>query len=140
MNQCSLNIFFIDWERPRSKSGLTNRRTSVKMSDDTSVTAGAETSSNATAASLSGNLGRAISRNSLSERYHEISAASIWRVYFVASGWTELQTLRRVAPSIQLFCTLFFLNVSTSILAKPQLNVFIVSGLIVVEKRKRHCL
>lgn len=107
LQQCSTNIFFIDWERPRSKTAINNRRTSMKITDETNL---AESVSNTTG-SLSGGLGGAISRASLIEKNNEILSASIWRVYFVASTWTELQTLRRASPSLQLFCVLLFLNV-----------------------------
>lgn len=36
---------------------------------------------------------------------------SIWRTYFVANEWNEIQTIRKTSPFFQLFCTLFFLNV-----------------------------
>ena len=36
---------------------------------------------------------------------------SIWRTYFVANEWNEIQTTRKTNPFFQIFCTLFFLVV-----------------------------
>lgn len=36
---------------------------------------------------------------------------SIWRTYFVANEWNELQTLRRINPTFQVIATVFFLDV-----------------------------
>uniref|UniRef100_A0A672G9U0 Transmembrane protein 67 n=1 Tax=Salarias fasciatus TaxID=181472 RepID=A0A672G9U0_SALFA len=68
--QVSVDIFLIDWERPRSKS-----------------TAG--------------------------ESKRETSPVSIWRTYFVANEWNEIQTIRKISPSFQIMAVLFFLEVHT---------------------------
>ena len=36
---------------------------------------------------------------------------SIWRTYFVANEWNEIQTVRQINPIFQYFAVLFFLSV-----------------------------
>lgn len=36
---------------------------------------------------------------------------SIWRTYFVANEWNEIQTFRRINPVFQYFAAIFFLSV-----------------------------
>ena len=36
---------------------------------------------------------------------------SIWRTYFVANEWNELQTLRKINPTFQIISSVFFLSV-----------------------------
>ncbi|XP_039264692.2 meckelin-like [Styela clava] len=62
--QSSVDIFLIDWERPRAKSA-----------DDGS------------------------------------NKVSIWRTYFIANEWNEIQTFRKINTSFQLLCVLLFLEV-----------------------------
>ncbi|XP_013860191.1 meckelin isoform X2 [Austrofundulus limnaeus] len=71
--QVSVDIFLIDWERPRSKP---NR--SVQGATDTQ---------------------------------QDSSPVSIWRTYFVANEWNELQTIRKICPTFQIVAVLFFLEV-----------------------------
>lgn len=39
------------------------------------------------------------------------SNVSIWRTYFVANEWNEIQTLRKINQIFQIFAVIFFLNV-----------------------------
>lgn len=39
------------------------------------------------------------------------SPVSIWRTYFVANEWNELQTIRKISPTFQTMAVLFFLEV-----------------------------
>uniref|UniRef100_I3JFI6 Transmembrane protein 67 n=1 Tax=Oreochromis niloticus TaxID=8128 RepID=I3JFI6_ORENI len=71
--QVTVDIFLIDWERPRTK---TNR--SVPVSG---------------------------------ESKHDTSPVSIWRTYFVANEWNEIQTIRKISPTFQIMAVLFFLEV-----------------------------
>lgn len=71
--QVTVDIFLIDWERPRTK---TNR--SVPVSG---------------------------------ESKHDTSPVSIWRTYFVANEWNEIQTIRKISPTFQIMTVLFFLEV-----------------------------
>lgn len=36
---------------------------------------------------------------------------SIWRTYFVANEWNEIQTTRKINPTFQVMAVLFFLEV-----------------------------
>ncbi|XP_041104732.1 meckelin-like isoform X2 [Polyodon spathula] len=73
INHVSIDIFFIDWERPRGKV----LKTAEGNGDMKSAPA----------------------------------PVSIWRTYFVANEWNELQTLRKINPVFQIFAVLFFLEV-----------------------------
>ncbi|XP_037310280.2 meckelin [Pungitius pungitius] len=71
--QVSIDVFFIDWERPRSKTSRTVQ--------------------------AAGELNR------------DPSSVSIWRTYFVANEWNELQTIRKISPTFQTMAVLFFFEV-----------------------------
>ncbi|XP_030640525.1 meckelin [Chanos chanos] len=71
--QLSVDIFFIDWERPRGKGSK-----HIEASGD---------SKNAAA------------------------PVSIWRTYFVANEWNEIQTVRKINPTFQVMTVLFLLEV-----------------------------
>ncbi|XP_041101457.1 meckelin-like isoform X2 [Polyodon spathula] len=73
ISQLSIDIFFIDWERPRGKV----LKTAEGNGDIKSAPA----------------------------------PVSIWRTYFVANEWNELQTIRKISPVFQIFAVLFFLEV-----------------------------
>ncbi|XP_031432529.1 meckelin isoform X1 [Clupea harengus] len=73
LQQLSVDIFFIDWERPRSKA--------LKPMEG-------------------GGEGRSAA-----------APVSIWRTYFVANEWNEIQTLRKISPTFQVLCVLFLLEV-----------------------------
>uniref|UniRef100_A0A3P9KSQ0 Transmembrane protein 67 n=1 Tax=Oryzias latipes TaxID=8090 RepID=A0A3P9KSQ0_ORYLA len=71
--QVTVDVFLIDWERPRSKASRTVPATK--------------------------------------ETKQEPSPVSIWRTYFVANEWNELQTVRKISPTFQIMAVLFFLEV-----------------------------
>uniref|UniRef100_A0A673A193 Transmembrane protein 67 n=1 Tax=Sphaeramia orbicularis TaxID=375764 RepID=A0A673A193_9TELE len=66
--QLSVDVFLIDWERPRNKA-------------------------------------------TTGEMKHDPSPVSIWRTYFVANEWNEIQTIRKISPTFQIMAVLFFLEV-----------------------------
>lgn len=68
--QCTIDIFFIDWEKPRTR-----------------------------------NL-----QNGDAEKPKE-EPVSIWRTYFVANEWNEIQTLRKMNHTFTIVVVLFFLHV-----------------------------
>ncbi|KAK3540968.1 hypothetical protein QTP86_007693 [Hemibagrus guttatus] len=72
--QMSVDIFFIDWERPRS--GKSSK--SVEGCGEGKTAA---------------------------------PTVSIWRTYFVANEWNEIQTIRKINPTFQIISVLFFLEV-----------------------------
>ncbi|KAK6982489.1 Meckelin [Biomphalaria glabrata] len=67
--QCSVDLFMIDWERPKGGQG------------------GGDASKKPQ------------------------SSVSIWRTYFVANEWNEIQTKRKINPIFQIFAVVFFLHV-----------------------------
>ncbi|XP_029307433.1 meckelin isoform X2 [Cottoperca gobio] len=71
--QVSTDVFFIDWERPRSKASRTMQGAGEPKRDPSPV--------------------------------------SIWRTYFVANEWNEIQTIRKISPTFQIMAVLFFLEV-----------------------------
>lgn len=46
------------------------------------------------------------------EAKSQASPVSIWRTYFVANEWNEIQTVRKINPTFQVIAVLFFLEVS----------------------------
>eukprot|EP00072_Mus_musculus_P028251 NP_808529.2 meckelin [Mus musculus] len=73
ISQISIDIFFIDWERPKGK-----------------VLKAVEGEGGVRSATV---------------------PVSIWRTYFVANEWNEIQTVRKINPLFQVLTTLFFLEV-----------------------------
>ncbi|XP_056261829.1 meckelin isoform X2 [Pseudoliparis swirei] len=73
--QVSIDVFFIDWERPRSKTS------------------------------------RTVQVSAAGEPKRDPSPVSIWRTYFVANEWNEIQTIRKISPTFQIMAVLFFLEV-----------------------------
>ncbi|KAH9495634.1 Meckelin [Bulinus truncatus] len=69
--QCSVDIFLIDWERPKGSVGQG-----------------------------SGDAGKKPPNN-----------VSVWRTYFVANEWNEIQTKRKINPIFQVIAVVFFLHV-----------------------------
>ncbi|KFP15504.1 Meckelin, partial [Egretta garzetta] len=72
-SQLTIDIFFIDWERPRGKV--------LKAVEGEGVTKSAP------------------------------APVSIWRTYFIANEWNEMQTMRKINPLFQVLAVLFFLEV-----------------------------
>ncbi|XP_061531241.1 meckelin-like isoform X1 [Phycodurus eques] len=70
--QLSVDVFFIDWERPRTTASRTAAGTTQQKRD--------------------------------------LSPVSIWRTYFVANEWNEIQTVRKIRPTFQIMAVLFFLE------------------------------
>uniref|UniRef100_UPI00398F5FE8 meckelin isoform X4 n=1 Tax=Pristiophorus japonicus TaxID=55135 RepID=UPI00398F5FE8 len=72
-HQLTVDIFFIDWERPKGKI--------IK-----SVAGGGDIKT-------------------------APAPVSIWRTYFVANEWNNIQTIRKINPNFQIIAVLFFLEV-----------------------------
>ncbi|KAK6624732.1 hypothetical protein RUM44_011592 [Polyplax serrata] len=72
-NQITIDIFFIDWERPRARN--------------------------------------LIPRTTGNADGEEEQPVSIWRTYFVANEWNEIQTKRKMNVNIHLLITIFLLQV-----------------------------
>lgn len=111
--QCTADVFFIDWERPRIKASASSRP-SAKTSESAASNSG-------------GKAGNESNSKLISDKIPaEAPAVSIWRTYFVANEWAEIQSLRKISLSLQLFGTLFFLKVvgfESSALASPTLKL-----------------
>ncbi|XP_062619193.1 meckelin-like [Saccostrea cucullata] len=67
-SQCTVDIFFIDWEKPKGTLGIK------------------------------------------SDGSKKENPVSIWRTYFVANEWNEIQTCRKINHIFQIFATVFFLS------------------------------
>nr|XP_033788678.1 meckelin [Geotrypetes seraphini] len=72
-SQLSIDIFFIDWERPKGKVFKSVEGEGGIKSSATPV--------------------------------------SIWRTYFIANEWNDIQTVRKINPLFQVLSVLFFLEV-----------------------------
>ncbi|XP_065281384.1 meckelin isoform X1 [Dermacentor albipictus] len=102
--QSSADIFFLDWERPHATSGIPRpgRREAPRLSvaGDGSQAAGlGDASSNSSSVVVADHKGG-----------ESATAVSIWRSYFVANEWCELQCHRRVSLSLQLLTLLLLLK------------------------------
>jgi meckelin len=73
--QCSVDIFFIDWEKPKGQ---------IVTADTTTQTP---------------------------EGSLKVAPVSIWRTYFVANEWNEIQSLRKGHPLVLLLAVLLLLEV-----------------------------
>jgi len=76
--QISIDIFFIDWERPQTQSSTIQPRSQLTST---------------------------LPNNSE-------QPVSIWRTYFVANEWNEIQTTRKISLFFQLVLTVFVLKVN----------------------------
>uniref|UniRef100_A0A669P3D9 Transmembrane protein 67 n=1 Tax=Phasianus colchicus TaxID=9054 RepID=A0A669P3D9_PHACC len=73
VSQLTVDIFFIDWERPKGRVVK-----AVEGEGDVKSAA---------------------------------APVSIWRTYFIANEWNEIQTVRKINPLFQVLAVLFFLEV-----------------------------
>lgn len=80
--QSSVDIFFIDWERPRARNAIHPPNDRSRGGGDSSQKADDRSES-----------------------------VSIWRSYFVANEWNEIQTTRKVSMPFQIIAALLFLEV-----------------------------
>lgn len=85
--QTSYDIFFIDWERPKSDSSniVSSSDVQNKKNDEKDYL--------------------------LKKKLSEFNKISCWRTLFVANEWNEIQTFRKIDPLVQLIGVLFFLKV-----------------------------
>ena len=89
--QCSYDIIFIDWERPKETEPF--------------MSTGAKQASNVSNEKESQET-RLIHHDAIM-----YSKVSCWRTLFVANEWNELQSFRKINSTIQLIVVLFFLKV-----------------------------
>ena len=83
----SIEIFFIDWERPRKRTEQFKRNVSPRISDN-------------------------VSKDSTRKMHSgtDITDVSIWRSYFIANEWIELSVRRRINIGLHLFLIIFVLE------------------------------
>lgn len=93
--QCNINLFFIDWERPRVKTSSTSGRFSSGLKNVAESSADGKKSASKTPDKIN----------------TEMAGVSIWRTYFAANEWTEIQSKRKLNIGLQVFGVLFFLKV-----------------------------
>lgn len=100
--QCSIDIFFIDWERPRVRASSVNPRA-------------ATTSKNVTETSVDTKKG--LMKATPDKINTEMAGVSIWRTYYAANEWAEMQSQRKISLCLQLFGVLFVLKVGSGLAA-----------------------
>lgn len=92
--QSSYDVFFIDWERPKVQSRLADEDdTNEPMLKSGVVARGGQ------------------KEKQMNQDVRDHNKISCWRMLFVANEWNELQTFRKINPTIQLIGVLFFLKV-----------------------------
>lgn len=87
MRQSNIDIFFVDWERPKVKSNI-NHPSAQRQPD----------------------VSRGDTLNKV-DKAGEEESVSIWRTYFIANEWNEIQTTRKIHMSTQIIASIFFLEV-----------------------------
>ncbi|OXA59378.1 Meckelin [Folsomia candida] len=80
--QSNIDIFFVDWERPKVTSTVQPKPMESENKPD--------------------KLGTGLNSD---------ESVSIWRTYFIANEWNEIQTTRKVHMATQIIATIFFLEV-----------------------------
>ena len=75
--QTSVDVFLVDWEKPKGIMAAENSSAATSSSPDDAATA----------------------------------PVSIWRTYFVANEWNEIQSLRKISPTLCILIVLFLLEV-----------------------------
>lgn len=88
-------MFFIDWERPRVKTSSTSSRFSSGLKNVAESSADGKKSASKTPDKIN----------------TDMAGVSIWRTYFAANEWTEIQSKRKLNIGWQIFGVLFFLKV-----------------------------
>lgn len=99
--QVSVDIFLIDWERPRSKPNRSVQGTDLITLSFCEIIIELVCFQLRLFSAVSG----------VGDTKHDSSPVSIWRTYFVANEWNELQTIRKICPTFQIMAVLFFLEV-----------------------------
>ena len=88
-HQCTVDIFFMDWERP--KGVLISPNATTTQNPDTSDTAD--------------------TKDGVATSVPTRVPVSIWRTYFVANEWNEIQSQRKINHSLLLVLVLLFIQV-----------------------------
>lgn len=102
--QLSVDIFFIDWERPRGKASK-----HVEGNYSVSLMCKCYTFNPFLITYIFYNY--VVMCSGSGEAKSQASPVSIWRTYFVANEWNEIQTIRKINPTFQVIAVLFFLEV-----------------------------
>jgi len=55
--------------------------------------------------------GNVVSLNTTKKEAGKETQVSVWRTYFIANEWSEIQTTRRISPIFQYFVMVLILNV-----------------------------
>lgn len=99
--QVSVDIFLIDWERPRNKTSRAVQGTNILSVCFSVFLRGSNTTI----------LFHSLYSSATGEPKREPTPVSIWRTIFVANEWNEIQTTRKINPTFQIMAVLFFLEV-----------------------------
>ena len=94
LTQTSYDIFFIDWERPRTEDTSAAQVDMLRGTNKAKKNAPSDDKENLIKAEIK-----------------EYSKVSCWRTLFVCNEWNELQTFRKINPTVQLMGVLLFLKV-----------------------------
>lgn len=107
---CTVDIFFIDWERPRLRSIEWPRAGRVQASlSEKRPSTGGELIRETNLSSQNDGTNNESSSNSSTSASIKCPPVSIWRTCFVANEWLELFTYRRLSVQAHLFLVSFFL-------------------------------
>lgn len=110
---CCVNIFFIDWERPKAK-GQSLMGNDRKPTSAGGALSGGKNTDVEKAEDTARNRRSSLAHLARTEKImaSDAPAVSIWRTYFVANEWVELCSCRRLNIGTHALLVILFLNVS----------------------------
>lgn len=117
VSQLTVDIFFIDWERPKGKvlKAVEGNSSWARLCQQ--LWLNLDLTQVLRALFYGFFLGEGVVKSAA-------APVSIWRTYFIANEWNEIQTVRKISPLFQVIAVLFFLEV----LLLPFLWVFMFYG------------
>lgn len=112
---CTINLFFIDWERPKVRPPVHDPKpkSAEMLNKDDDKDKDVESGLARRNSFSAGVIGRSSEKIAL----QNTPAVSIWRTYFVANEWIKLCGQRRLNLAVHIVLVIFSLNVSFATIA-----------------------
>lgn len=107
--QCTVDIFFVDWEKPRGHMLRSGQQYDADNQDQRSLVGGADPAANDPP------------HDPEAGKHPQAAPISVWRTIFVANEWSELQIERRIHVGFTLLLLVVILEGADLVyLATPQ--------------------
>lgn len=98
-----MNIFFVDWEQPRSMN--------IQFDYDSPHTTLKKTYGKKPSEIIAAKRKKAIHKISKDKNHHS-NPVSIWRSYYIANEWLRLEMNRKTNIIVQMVCTVIAIEVN----------------------------